>query len=673
MTKMFRFYALAFVALLSPLSALPAQVPQLINYQGRVAVGTVNFDGSGQFKFALVNADGSSTYWSNDGSSTAGSQPAAAVALTVTKGLYSVQLGDAALTNMTAIPASVFANADVRLRVWFNDGTNGFQLLTPDQRIAAVGYAMVAATVPDGSITSAKIADGSIGTTQLATSLSINGTLVGNASTATTAATATTAGSFTGTLLGDVTGTQAATVVSKVGTSTAALVHSAELAANAATTANTPSTIVMRDASGGFTAGTITARRGFSLPTTDGSGTVGVIQQEGTSFIHSYGDKNFFAGLSAGNFTLTGAANTALGFEALVSDTTGDYNVAIGSEALLYNASGHDNTGVGNRALNSNSSGASNTALGSSSLYFNTTGSNNTASGQAALALNTTGSFNTAIGDSSLSSNTTGSYNFGGGISTLYRNTAGNLNTANGWFALYWNTGNNNIALGASAGMNLTSGSYNIDIGNPGVAGESSTIRIGNSDFNNGGTQTSTFIAGISGVTISGGAAVFINSSGQLGTITSSRRFKDDIQTMGASSESLLALRPVTFRYKPEIDSKGIPQWGLIAEEVNAVNPDLVVRDDKGVIQTVRYEQVNAMLLNEFLKDHRRADGRDKEIKSLQDENAAMKKRLAELEAKDKDREAREKVREERLAKLEQFIPAEPKHAPATAALNQGE
>ena len=145
-----------------------AQVPQLINYQGRVAVGTTNFNGSGAFKFALVNAAATTTYWSNDGSSTAGAQPTAAVTLTVNNGVYSGLLGDTALANMTAIPNSVFSNADVRLRVWFNDGTNGSQLLTPDQRIAAVGYAMMAAGVPDGAITALKIAEGAVGSSQLA-------------------------------------------------------------------------------------------------------------------------------------------------------------------------------------------------------------------------------------------------------------------------------------------------------------------------------------------------------------------------------------------------------------------------------------------------------------------------------------------------------------------------
>lgn len=154
--------------LLAVAMPLTAQVPQLINFQGRIAVGTTNFEGSGQFKFALVNADGSTTYWSNDSSSTGGGEPTAAVTLPVVKGLYSVLLGDATLPNMTVVPSSVFSNGDVHLRVWFNDGVNGFHHLTPDQRIAAVGYAMMAANVPDGSITGDKIAPGAVGASQLA-------------------------------------------------------------------------------------------------------------------------------------------------------------------------------------------------------------------------------------------------------------------------------------------------------------------------------------------------------------------------------------------------------------------------------------------------------------------------------------------------------------------------
>ena len=261
-----------------------------------------------------------------------------------------------------------------------------------------------------------------------------------------------------------------------------------------------------------------------------------------------------------------------------------------------------------------------------------------------ALYGNTTGQMNTAVGLDALYVNTTGGYNTASGMIALYSNTTGHNNTASGFSALYGNTtGSSNIAVGNNAGYLLTTGDNNIDIGNDGVAGEANTIRIGS-------TQTAAYIAGISGVTSSGGAAVYVNSSGKLGTVTSSRRFKDEIEDMGGASQAILALRPVTFRYKPELDPKGIPQFGLIAEEVNDVNPNLVIRDDQGVIQTVRYEQVNAMLLNEFLKDHRRADAKDLEI-------AELKKRLAELETKDKEREAREKAREERLTKLEQSIP----------------
>lgn len=174
---------LCYVACYSTTSS--AQVPQIINYQGRVTVGGVNFDGSGQFKFALVNTNGSTTFWSNDGTSTGGSEPAATVTLIVAKGLYSVLLGDATLANMAAIPATVFNNADVRLRVWFNDGTHGSQLLTPDQRIAAVGYTIMAGGVPDGAITSSKIATGAVGSTQIANGAVGTGQLANGAVTGT--------------------------------------------------------------------------------------------------------------------------------------------------------------------------------------------------------------------------------------------------------------------------------------------------------------------------------------------------------------------------------------------------------------------------------------------------------------------------------------------------------
>jgi Chaperone of endosialidase len=197
--------------------------------------------------------------------------------------------------------------------------------------------------------------------------------------------------------------------------------------------------------------------------------------------------------------------------------------------------------------------------------------------------------------------NTTGSDNTANGGSALFFNTTGSGATANGFQALYRNaTGSSNIALGINAGLNLTTGSNNIDIGNVGIADEANTIRIGTD-----GTQTKTFIAGISGTAVMG-TPVKVNAAGQLGTVPSSQRFKDEIRPMDKASEAILALKPVTFRYKKEVDPEGIPQFGLVAEDVEKVNPDLVVRDSEGKVFTVRYEAVNAMLLNEFLKEHRK-------------------------------------------------------------------
>jgi Chaperone of endosialidase len=260
-------------------------------------------------------------------------------------------------------------------------------------------------------------------------------------------------------------------------------------------------------------------------------------------------------------------ANTAEGDNALFSLTTGAADTAVGFQALVSNTTGFDNTAIGYTALDRNTTGIQNTANGASALFSNTTGSANTANGYGALELNTTGI----------------------------------QNTGNGAFALQNNTtGNSNIALGNSAGSNLTTGSNNIDIGNVGVAGESKKIRIGTS-----GTHTNTFIAGISGVTVPGGVAVIVDANGHLGTVVSSERFKDEIKPMDKASETILALKPVTFRYKHELDPEGIPQFGLVAEEVEKVNSALVARDPDGKPYTVRYEAVNAMLLNEFLKEHR--------------------------------------------------------------------
>jgi uncharacterized coiled-coil protein SlyX len=313
-----------------------------------------------------------------------------------------------------------------------------------------------------------------------------------------------------------------------------------------------------------------------------------------------YDGNNTAEGTDALFSLTTGTENTAIGFDALFSNTTGDSNTATGSIALMSNTTGVRNTANGFAALNSNTTGERNTATGRAALTFNTTGNNNTADGHDALFSNTTAIRNTATGSFALFSNTTGPNNTAIGYFALFSNTTGNSNTASGYDALLNNTtGIGNIALGNFAGANLTTGNNNIDIGNQGVAGEAGTIRIGVV-----GTQTATFVAGIMGRTTPRGTPVFINANGQLGTVTSSARFKDDIKPMDKVSEALLALRPVTFRYKPELDPNGVPQFGLVAEEVEKVNPNLVVRDEKGQIYTVRYDAVNAMLLNEFLKEH---------------------------------------------------------------------
>jgi hypothetical protein len=317
-------------------------------------------------------------------------------------------------------------------------------------------------------------------------------------------------------------------------------------------------------------------------------------------------------------------ANTVLGDDALLNNTGFD-NTAIGFNALYSNTTGFYNTATGDLALYSNTSGISNTGIGVAALYSNTTGIDNTAIGYRALYSNTTGDDNMANGWLALYSNTTGVNNTANGFEALQNNTTGNDNTANGYFALVNNTtGSRNIALGLNAGGNLTSGSYNIDIGNFGVAGESRTIRIGKV-----GNQTATFIAGISGVTVAGGVGMIIDGTGHLGTVVSSARFKDGIKPMDQASEAILSLKPVTFRYKQELDPDGIPQFGLVAEQVEKVNPDLVARDDQGKPYTVRYEAVNAMLLNEFLKEHRKVEELEATVTQLQ---AALKSQAAQIQ-----------------------------------------
>jgi hypothetical protein len=316
----------------------------------------------------------------------------------------------------------------------------------------------------------------------------------------------------------------------------------------------------------------------------------------------------------------TGTENTALGFGALYSNTTGDSNTATGSLALLSNTTGVRNTANGFVALANNTTGQRNTATGRGALANNTTGSFNTADGHNALFSNSTGIQNTATGSFALIFSTTGNDNTAIGYFALWNNTTGNSNTASGFNALRENTtGNSNIGLGNFAGSNLTTGDNNIDIGNVGVAGEANTIRIGTL-----GTQTATYIAGIMGKTVPRGTPVFINANGQLGTVASSARFKTEIKPMDKASEAILALKPVTFHYKKDFDPESTPQFGLVAEEVEKVNPALITRDAEGKPYTVRYEAINAMLLNEFLKEHHKVEEQEKTIAELKSGMTAL-------------------------------------------------
>jgi Chaperone of endosialidase len=296
-------------------------------------------------------------------------------------------------------------------------------------------------------------------------------------------------------------------------------------------------------------------------------------------------------------------------------------NTVLGEDALLHNTS-VGNTAIGSEALRRNTTGTFNTANGESALRNNTRGVNNTANGTAALSTNTGGNSNTAIGSFSLFTNSTGDHNTATGFLALVDNTTGRNNTAIGSNALLFSTGSDNIAFGFEAGRNLTTGDNNIYIANKGVAGDSNTIRIGRV-----GRHSATYIAGISGTAVVGDTVV-VDANGQLGTVASAAHFKKEIKPMDKTSEAILALKPVSFQYKS--DRKGTLQFGLIAEEVAKVNPDLVVRDRKGEIYSVRYEAVNAMLLNEFIKQHNELL---KERRKNEEQEATIARQQKQIEA----------------------------------------
>ena len=456
------------------------------------------------------------TFWSNDGTGigSGSTQPTSPVSVAVTNGLFTVALGDTTLVDMTAISALLFTQPNLQLRIWFNDGVNGFVALSPLQNLTPTPYADFANTASDLT--------GTFPSSQLSGTIA-NGQLANNSITVSAGSGLSGGGAVA---LGNSTTLNNAGVLSVTGDAniTANTVAGAVSLTDNSTSTSTGNTIVSRDTTASFSANNITIYGALAFP--DGAS----ITSGGSSFLFS-GNNDLFIGLYAGG-TTTAAANLA----------------------------------VGPYALNVNKSGSGNTAIGGSALQ----------------------------------------------------------NCTNG---------NNNIAIGSGAAANLSTGSYNIDIGSPGSTGDNGAIRIGYGIY-----QTSAYINGIYGTTVSG-VAVQVNSSGQLGVLSSSQKFKTDIHSMGDASDVLLALDPVTFKYKQGIDPSGTPQFGLIAEQVEKVDPNLVVHDKEHGIYTVRYEAVNAMLLNEFLKEHRMAENENKEIEQLQQTVAELKDMVKNLTASQKTTE----------------------------------
>jgi len=336
------------------------------------------------------------------------------------------------------------------------------------------------------------------------------------------------------------------------------------------------------------------------------------------------------AGVSLACFT--GFAPKAFGVSPPPDGGYPNKNTAEGHDALFSLTNGTSNTANGHAALKANTNGDRNTANGALALFTNVTGSENTATGYTALFFNR-GSWNTANGIGALHSNATGTNNTANGQRSLYDNLNGSRNTANGSGALGNNTmGNNNTADGFQTLGNNTTGSFNIALGNnagSGVSTADDVICIGAAGAD---VSHSCYIGNIFNQSSPSGLAVFVNSDGKLGTIMSSRRFKEDIKPMDKASEAILALQPVAFRYKKDFDPTGTAQFGLVAEDVAKVNPDLVVRDKEGKPYSVRYDQVNAMLLNEFLKERKKDENQKETIAQLKSD--ATKQEAATIELK---------------------------------------
>lgn len=342
----------------------------------------------------------------------------------------------------------------------------------------------------------------------------------------------------------------------------------------------------------------------------------------------------------------TGEANTALGWYALFTNSQANLNTAVGAGALVLN-NAEENTATGALALFLNTTGTSNTASGAAALLYNDTGVENTAVGALALEQNTTGSYNTAAGVLALTSNnadsnsafgwgalhanTDGTYNTATGTNALGGNTDGRYNTANGYHALYISNGNDNTAVGNEALVANTTGGGNTAIGHEAGADltGNDNVCIGSAVFGLPGDNSVTRIKNIGSTPQGSGIFVTVESVGgdKLGYQSSSRRYKEEIKPMDTESESLFALTPVSFRYKKEMDPQGSRQYGLIAEDVAKVNPDLVINDENGNPATLRFLSIQGMMLNEFLKEHRKVEQQQATIAELKKELQAVSAR----------------------------------------------
>jgi trimeric autotransporter adhesin len=389
------------------------------------------------------------------------------------------------------------------------------------------------------------------------------------------------------------------------------------------------------------TTGSFNVAVGFDAAFSNTSGIENTAIGRSALYKNTIGNYNSALGTYALLANTTGSLNSANGHSALMMNTEGWANAASGAEALRENITGSENSAVGEGALSRNTTGDRNTAVGRSALYYNASASNNVGVGYLTLFYNT-GNFNSAIGSEALAYSTTGTQNTATGYQSLQSNTTGDNNTASGSQSLSGNktgwgntgigfqalggmiSGHNNLALGYKAGLSLT-GDNNIAIMNSGVAGESNVIRIGEG-------QSKAFIAGISGVKVSGGVQVFINANGQLGTLTSSQRFKDNIKTIDADSEKLQQLRPVSFLYKDSAESgKHTLQYGLIAEEVAKVYPELVQYDEDGKPFTVYYHLLTPLLLSQIQQQQFKIAKVESELEQQKQEHAAQ---IAALERK---------------------------------------